>query len=395
MDYVTRSAAIVDGLSDLISDAAFRELESRFVRFCPFEAVGMVRTEIRHSNFLAYLLNPFQPHGFGAALLRSFLVRALSDDTMRIIETAGLNDAEVRREWQNIDLLILLPKARHVVAIELKIDASQSVNQLERYRQSVQRTWPAWTHAFLFLTKQQETPNDRSWVEVNLSVLVEALSDVAAHTHERDAEALDMLRSYISMMRKHHLGDNELEKIAAELWSKHGGALAFLMDRRPNPLQEAFDQIRADDTFSAKISHPGVSVVADKHSKRVLRYAFEKWDSLESFQSASDWTATNRLILLEMKLEETDLRVSLMVGPGTTSGRAAYVAALVPGGRGRYVRVAEEDLLVGTPETELLYEDLVSQMANFTRRVFDQFDPVMREVSAELAGNRETFHITS
>lgn len=395
MDHETASAAINDSLSDLVSDVAFGELESRFVRFCPFEAVGMVRTEIRHSNFLAYILNPFRPHGFGTVLLRSFLKCAFGDDTMRVIETAGLNDAEVRREWQNIDLLILLPQARHVVAIELKIDASQSDNQLERYRDKVQRTWPSWTHVFLFLTKHQETPNDRSWVEVNLSVLVEAFSHVAAHTEERNAQALEMLRSYISMMRKHHLGDFELEKVAAELWSKHGDALAFLMDRRPNPLQQAFDQIRADDTFSAKISHPGVSVVADKHSKRVLRYAFEKWDALEAFQSASDWTATGRLILLEMKLEETGLRVSLMVGPGKTSGRQAYIAALVPGGRGRYVRVAEEVILTLNSEGDVAYEDLVPRMANFTRRVFDQFDPVMREVSAELADNREMFHITS
>ncbi|HAH57521.1 MAG TPA: hypothetical protein DCL86_05190, partial [Bacteroidales bacterium] len=42
-------------------------------KFNIFEAVGMARQEIRHSRFLAFLLNPLAPHGLGEYFLRNFL----------------------------------------------------------------------------------------------------------------------------------------------------------------------------------------------------------------------------------------------------------------------------------------------------------------------------------
>ncbi len=39
---------------------------------------------------------------------------------------------EVRREWRNIDLLLIVPGAKLVVAIELKIGASQSKSLTEK-----------------------------------------------------------------------------------------------------------------------------------------------------------------------------------------------------------------------------------------------------------------------
>ena len=284
----------------------------------------MVRAEIRHSNYLGYILNPFRPHGFGTSILLAFLKCALTEDVLSAIDASALKDAEIRREWRNIDLLILIPKAKRVVAVELKIDAAQSSDQLERYRNLVEATWPyskGWSHNYLFLTKHGEAPNDASWTEFKLHDLVDALSEFADISEHHDTQAHEMLRSYISMMRRHHLGDKELERTARELWSKHADALAFLMDRRPDPLQEILDQIKEDSgPFVASLSTPSVSVVADKHAKRILRYAFEAWDNLAAFKTARDWTNTKRLMLLEIKKDDTSIRAHLMIGPGSNSG---------------------------------------------------------------------------
>uniref|UniRef100_UPI0005608937 PD-(D/E)XK nuclease family protein n=1 Tax=Rhizobium fredii TaxID=380 RepID=UPI0005608937 len=112
----------------LIHASEFRRLEDGLDVFCPFEALGMVGAEIRHSNYLAYILNPHRPHGFGAGLLRPFLIQALAirpslySITPLDVHLLDLGSAEIRREWQNIDLLIVVPQERVVVAIELKID---------------------------------------------------------------------------------------------------------------------------------------------------------------------------------------------------------------------------------------------------------------------------------
>jgi len=55
-----------DTLSALFDDANFEAIHSRTSRFNLFEAVGAVRGELRHSNFLAYLLSPGRSHGLGA-----------------------------------------------------------------------------------------------------------------------------------------------------------------------------------------------------------------------------------------------------------------------------------------------------------------------------------------
>ena len=58
---------------------ALRKFEKQFGlrnRFNLFEAVNMVRQEIRHSSFLAFLLNPAESHGLGDRFLRAILIAA-------------------------------------------------------------------------------------------------------------------------------------------------------------------------------------------------------------------------------------------------------------------------------------------------------------------------------
>jgi hypothetical protein len=65
-------------LSDLIDDAEFQLIDKRLARFNFFEAVGTVRGELKHSNFLAFLLSPARSHGLGSQPLLSVL-RAILD----------------------------------------------------------------------------------------------------------------------------------------------------------------------------------------------------------------------------------------------------------------------------------------------------------------------------
>ena|ERR1044072_5899591 len=66
-------------LADLFDDPDFNTIHTQLSPFNLFEAVGAIRAELRHSNFLAYLLSPNRPHGMGArpliAVLRAILAR--------------------------------------------------------------------------------------------------------------------------------------------------------------------------------------------------------------------------------------------------------------------------------------------------------------------------------
>ncbi len=101
-------------LEDLIiNNPDLEKLESMLDRFNIFEALGAVHQEVRHSDFLAFLLNPQQNHGLGDLFVKRLLQEAISQAdfvqpiTPIDLDIWDLDDIEVRREWQSIDILIL------------------------------------------------------------------------------------------------------------------------------------------------------------------------------------------------------------------------------------------------------------------------------------------------
>ena len=106
---------IQDVLGKLIIDNQdLDSLESKLSGFNIFEAIGVVRQEIRHSNFIAFLLDPFENHRLGDLFLKKLLICVfLKRENPPLspigIDIADFEDVEIRREWRNIDILIYSP----------------------------------------------------------------------------------------------------------------------------------------------------------------------------------------------------------------------------------------------------------------------------------------------
>src|SRR5438093_10084008 len=103
------------------------QLESHIGRFNIFDALGITRVEIRHSNFLAYILDPAESHGQGQVFLKAVLMDLLKDAPANRrpfspIELDGtdLRGVVIKREWEQIDLLISCQLPPFVIAIENK-----------------------------------------------------------------------------------------------------------------------------------------------------------------------------------------------------------------------------------------------------------------------------------
>ena len=100
----------------LVENQELETLNARLTAFNMFSVLRAEKTEIRHSNVLAWLLNPSGSHGLGPVFLRRFLSRLLHEQsppdislTPSQIELMSFADAEVLREWQNIDVLVCSP----------------------------------------------------------------------------------------------------------------------------------------------------------------------------------------------------------------------------------------------------------------------------------------------
>src|SRR5438552_11192378 len=97
----------------VVENDCLLQLESHIGRFNIFDALDIARVEIRHSNFLAFILDPAESHGQGQLFLKAILMDLLKAAPAGLrplapIELDGidLRGIEVRREWEHIDLLI-------------------------------------------------------------------------------------------------------------------------------------------------------------------------------------------------------------------------------------------------------------------------------------------------
>src|SRR5690606_12205461 len=82
----------------VVDNDALLELEARIGRFNIFDALGIVRTEIRHSNFLAWLLDPAESHGLGGLFLNAVLMDLLRKTPVeqRLFSPIKLDGGELR-----------------------------------------------------------------------------------------------------------------------------------------------------------------------------------------------------------------------------------------------------------------------------------------------------------
>ena len=99
------------------------QLESIANEFNIFSSLGIINTEIRHSRFLSWLLNPKESHGLGEYYLKSFLKNVVfnSGNILNVefeqpsifeIDEFDLDDLEVYTEWKSIDILLKDEKNR-------------------------------------------------------------------------------------------------------------------------------------------------------------------------------------------------------------------------------------------------------------------------------------------
>ena len=95
----------------VVNNDDLEKLEIELSKFNLFEKLSLEHYEIRHSNTLAYLFNPKEDHGLSDYFLKKFLMSVYSNNNVNIspiaIDSMNFSDAIIKREYKNIDLLII------------------------------------------------------------------------------------------------------------------------------------------------------------------------------------------------------------------------------------------------------------------------------------------------
>lgn len=204
----------------VVNNDDLEKLESMLAEFNIFEAVGVVRQELRHSDFLAFLLDPQQNHGLEDVFLKRFLKNVLinaNDSSVSVVEIdiANLKESLVQREWHNVDILIHLPESKIVCAIENKIDSWEHADQLKRYRQVIKREFPDYRAIFVFLSPEGDEPSDDRYIPFSYSEIAKLIDTIRqAYKSTLGIDVSTLMTHYIAMLRRHIVSDSEIVELS-------------------------------------------------------------------------------------------------------------------------------------------------------------------------------------
>ena len=207
-----------------------------------FDILKISRSEIRHSNVLAWLLDPNENHTLGDAFVKrlfQYFVRGLrpSKDTMRLL-LMDFYSFSILREWKNIDILMISDKEKVIIAFENKVGTTEHDNQLQRYKKILNDEYPDYKKFLFYLTPDGEKPTDEDWEILAYEEIVNTLSDICQQTNIA-SDILLMINNYIEIIRRDVMEDKELIDICTKIYSKHKKALDLIYEHRMNSTQTA------------------------------------------------------------------------------------------------------------------------------------------------------------
>lgn len=313
--------ALLEFLKD-IDD--LKEVEQYSNQFNIFEVLGVVNTEIRHSNMLAWLLDPNEIHGLGDILIKK-LIRLYVEDTDRLEHQPTLfnlllgdfEDAIVLREWKNIDLVVASEQNKIVVVIENKIWSKESKHQLKKYEGIINREYDNYEKLFIFLTPNGDDASDvKTWHNISYQQIIECLNElIERKEYAINQKVIEFIEQYISILRRHIVGDVELEKICSKIYYKHKRALDLIYEYKPDLLNDISDMLQEDIKNND-------TLLLDNCSKSHIRFTTKHLeDVIPTNPTNEKWTASNRMLLFEINNNEKFTGIYLIIGPGEDEER--------------------------------------------------------------------------
>lgn len=223
----------------VVANDDLQALEERIGRFNVFDALGVSNHEIRHSNFLAWLLDPRESHGQGDLFLKAVLMDVLAQTPAAdrpvspvLLDAADLGSCDVRREWQSMDLLLVLEDPALAVVVENKVGSKESKGQLARYERLVAEAHPDIPAYHVFLTVDGSEASRPNWHSYTYGDLHRVL-DRCRRMHQ-DAMGNDVqivLDHYLRLLGSRFMEDEKLDELCQRIYKTHRRALDLIYER--------------------------------------------------------------------------------------------------------------------------------------------------------------------
>lgn len=385
-----KMGTVKENLSNLIKDPELEALELSLKKPDFFSILRVQKQEIRHSNFLAWLLDPKEGHNLTDVFLKWFLKDIFSDIKISWItefevDDINLNDIKVLREYHNIDILIV--GENFVICIENKIYSSEHSNQLKKYRDFLDKQLKDKNKVFVFLNVYGVVPEDKEDEAVyviytyedikrNIETILEVYSDGLS------PKVKFYIEDYLSVLNRNIMKEDVLIELANKIYQNHKDALDFIYDNKPDRLSDV------TKILEKAVERRGL-ILASKN-KGYVRFLTPKLDSIIP-RNGKGWKLKESFAF-EIVLWGKKVTLKTVVAPGDETTREILTkaisnvnGAIIPKGAqwlvhhsfSKKINVLDEKY----EDEELLIKDLYD--------LLDKREDALQQVEAEILKYRD------
>ena len=228
----------------LLKDEDFDKLDLGLKNPNIFQILRITKNEIRHSNFLSWLLDPNESHKLGDIFLKRFLREVFSSDKFGDIdqvdvEGMDLSKVEIQREWKNIDILIKLENV--VVCIENKVLSKEHSNQLRRYKEIIENQFPNHHQTFVFLTPEGSSSEDESesYEPISYEFIIESLDRIiSVYGESLNEQVKNYIKDYITIIKRELMGTDKLTQLSKKIYQNHKELFDFIIEHKPEVVDD-------------------------------------------------------------------------------------------------------------------------------------------------------------
>ena len=297
-----------EDLRDFIvkESASLIELDNELKTFNIFDVLRISHREIRHSNFIGWLLDPQQGHGFGDFFLLSFInkLTGISNEKSIDYNIGNLSDTQIIRETENdIDIFIKNEELSFSITIENKIRHKEDEKQLEKYYNHVSNKYQSIKdNYFVFLTPWGIKPRIKEMQDIyqifDYTTLIGMFQNGLDKFENIDSEIRTIINQYITNVEKNVLGMGEMNKKAFEIYQKYHEVIDFIVESKPNFLKIK-DRVQV---FIDK--HDDYEIIPNTSKKTILFYPKnEKFKQVLGYSNVNDNDYSLKIALVFTKKE--------------------------------------------------------------------------------------------
>ena len=239
-----------------------------------FDILKISNAELKHSIMLAYIFNPNESHNLGTKpleLLFKLLAKNKEISNLNAFELLDLDydDFNVIREYKNIDLIFKSSKSKIIVCIENKIWTGEHDDQLNRYKNIIDKEYNDYKKIYLYLTPQGNLTSNSNWHNISYGSILNILDNINIKQKNENIKLL--IEDYKDMIRSKIMNNNELKELCNKIYRKHKRAIDLIIENKEDDIYYFYSII---NEYLLRLNEKGLIIYNEKDSSsKTLRFS--------------------------------------------------------------------------------------------------------------------------